>query len=260
MATTRFFIKFAQSLTNLIFMMSFSTTRPLGGGSALRLFCLAAVAVGLLAALPLSAQHKTKAEMAMERVGWVDLQTVAPLVKVSLMYARADNFTGRVLYTDIRRAYLHPKAARALQKAAQALKAIRPDLSLVVYDAGRPMSTQQRMWDTVKGTPKHIYVSNPANGGGLHNYGMAVDITLCHTATGDTVPMGTMIDYMGPLAHPENEAAMLKKRRLTAEAVANRRLLRRVMAAGGFKVLRTEWWHFNLISRAEARRAYKVAP
>lgn len=241
-------------------MMSFSTTRPLGGGSALRLFCLAAVAVGLLAALPLSAQHKTKAEMAMERVGWVDLQTVAPLVKVSLMYARADNFTGRVLYTDIRHAYLHPKAARALHKAQQALKAIRPDLSLVVYDAGRPMAVQQRMWDVVKGTPKHIYVSNPARGGGLHNYGMAVDITLCYAATGDTLPMGTKIDYMGPLAHPENEAAILKKGRLTAEAVANRRLLRRVMAAGGFKVLRTEWWHFNLITRAEARRAYKVAP
>lgn len=240
--------------------MPVPTCRSRRSLTASRTWRLVAVSVLFLATLPLAAQRKTQAEMGMERVGWVDLQTVATSVRVSLMYARPDNFTGRVLYTDIRHAYLHPKAARALHKAQQALKAIRPDLSLMVYDAGRPMSVQQRMWDAVKGTPKHIYVSNPANGGGLHNYGMAVDITLCHTATGDTVPMGTKIDYMGPLAHPENEAAMLKKRHLTAEAAANRRLLRRVMAAGGFKVLRTEWWHFNLISRAEARRAYKVAP
>lgn len=225
-----------------------------------RTWRLVAVSVLFVATLSLPAQRPTKAELGMARVGWVDVQTVDASVRVNLMYTRADNFTGRVLYTDIRHAYLHPKAARALHKAQQALKAIRPDLSLVVYDAGRPMAVQQRMWDVVKGTPKHIYVSNPARGGGLHNYGMAVDITLCYAATGDTLPMGTKIDYMGPLAHPENEAAMQKKGRLTAEAVANRRLLRRVMGAGGFKVLRTEWWHFNLITRAEARRAYKVAP
>ena len=47
---------------------------------------------------------------------------------------------------------------------------------------------------------------------------------------------------------------------MSAEALSNRRLLRRVMAAGGYRVLRTEWWHFNLRSRAEARRRYAVIP
>lgn len=39
------------------------------------------------------------------------------------------------------------------------------------------MSIQQKMWNVVKGTKNDIYVSNPAHGGGMHNYGMAVDIT-----------------------------------------------------------------------------------
>lgn len=193
----------------------------------------------------------------MERQGMVDLQSVDPTIQVSLMYARPDNFTGQVLYADLRRAYLHPEAASALRKAQAELRRLRPDLSLKVYDAARPMSIQQRMYDVVKGTPKNIYVSNPKNGGGLHNYGLAVDITLCD-ARGDTLPMGTKIDYMGKLAHVSLEEQMAQAGKLSAAARRNRQLLRRVMAAGGFKVLRTEWWHFNLRSRAEARARYKV--
>ena len=114
------------------------------------------------------------------------------------------------------------------------------------------MSVQQKMWDVVKGTSKNIYVSNPANGGGLHNYGFAVDITICD-AKGDSIPMGTKIDYMGRAAHPEFETEMVRKGIITQEAVENRKLLRDVMAAGGFKVLKTEWWHFNLKTRAQIK-------
>ena len=47
----------------------------------------------------------------MERAGFVDVRSMDSTIRVSLMYARADNFTGRVLYTDLHEAYLHPKAA-----------------------------------------------------------------------------------------------------------------------------------------------------
>ena len=200
---------------------------------------------------------KTSTELHMEEQGMVDVQSVDSTLRVSLMYARADNFTGRVLYDGLHRAYLHPEAARALARAQHALRRRRPDLSLKVYDAARPMAIQQRMWDVVAGTPKNIYVSNPCNGGGLHNYGLAVDITLCD-ARGDSLPMGTRIDFMGPEAHIDREEQLLRRGVLTPEAVANRRLLREVMAEGGFRPLRTEWWHFNLRSRAEARARYQV--
>ena len=115
----------------------------------------------------------------MARQGFVDVRSLDSTIQVSLMYARADNFTGKILYTDLHEAYLHPKAARALVRAQQILKEKHPGLSLKVYDAARPMHIQQKMWNAVAGTPKNIYVSNPRNGGGLHNYGMAVDLTLC---------------------------------------------------------------------------------
>ena len=211
-------------------------------------------------AAPVCAQGqaaKTKTELSMERQGMVDIHTRDKTIPVSLMYARADNFTGQVLYTDLTRAYLHPKAAAALAKAQRRLKQLRPDLSLKVYDAARPMSIQQRMWDKVKNTKKYFYVSNPARGGGLHNYGMAVDITLCD-ARGDTLDMGTKIDYMGPAAHIDREDALVKSGRISRRALENRRLLREVMRYAGFKPLRTEWWHFNLVSRATAKKYYKV--
>ena len=184
--------------------------------------------------------------------GYVNIKDVDPTIRVSLMYTRPDNFTGRVLYTDLKDAYLHPDAAQALKKCQQRLKELRPELSLIVYDAARPMSVQQKMWDVVKGTSKNIYVSNPANGGGLHNYGFAVDITICDEK-GDSIPMGTKIDYMGRAAHPEFEDEMVRKGIITREAVENRKLLRDVMSVGGFKVLKTEWWHFNLKTRAQIK-------
>lgn len=211
------------------------------------------------AAVPAHAQQAGPTAQAMERLGLVDVRSADSTLQVSLMYARADNFTGQVLYTDLREAYLHPEAAKALAEAQRILKSERPELSLKVYDAARPMHIQQKMWDAVAGTPKHIYVSNPRNGGGLHNYGMAVDVTLCN-ALGDTLPMGTKIDHLGPEAHTDTEARMVEQGRISRQAWQNRKLLRSVMHRAGFKVLRTEWWHFNFITRDEARKHYEPIP
>ena len=205
----------------------------------------------------LTASGQTAPERSMERQGMVKIADVDSTILVSLMYARPDNFTGHILYTDLHTAYLHPRAARALHRAQRILRSIRPDLTLKVYDAARPMSVQAVMWKAVEGTSKDIYVSNPAHGGGLHNYGLAVDITLADRR-GDSIPMGTRIDNMTRLAHIDRESELLKQGRLTAEAVRNRRLLRRVMREAGFRALPSEWWHFNLVSRAVARKYYKL--
>ena len=194
----------------------------------------------------------------MEQQGLVDILSVDSTIQVSLMYARPDNFTGKILYTDLREAYLHPKAAAALARAQQALRKLHPELSLKIYDATRPMSVQQKMWNTVAGTKQQNYVSNPRNGGGMHNYGLAVDITLCKAATGDTLDMGTKVDFLGSYAHIDDEAGLVAKHIISKEAKRNRELLRKVMSEAGFKPLRTEWWHFNLVSRAEAKAHYKA--
>ena len=215
-----------------------------------------------LSAAQLSQSSTTKRSATAQqlaRQGYQEIEQCDPTIHISLMYARPDNFCGVVLYNDLREAFLHPEAMKALQKAQAYLKQLRPDLSLKVYDAARPMHIQQRMWDEVKHTSKAIYVSNPAHGGGMHNYGMAVDITLC-TLKGDTLDMGTKIDYMGKAAHIDNEAALVSTHIISPEARRNRQLLRQVMRYGGFMPLRTEWWHFNKCSRAVAKKYYKVIP
>ncbi len=205
-------------------------------------------------------EAKTALEIELEKIGLVDIETLSKDIPVSLMYARDDNFTGKILYKDLNRAYLHPDAAEALLKAQSYLKKIRPDLSIKVYDAARPMSVQQIMFDVVKGTDQQIYVSNPAKGGGLHNYGLAVDVTLCDAATGDTLTMGTHIDYFGKRAQVRYEKTFLADSTLSKEAYQNRCLLRDAMTSAGYKVLLSEWWHFNFKSIAEAKASYAVIP
>ena len=201
--------------------------------------------------------QKSGVAQRMEAQGLKNIAKELPEVRISLMYTRADNFTGKVLYKDLTEAYLHPITMEALRKADERLRALRPDLRLMVMDATRPMSVQQVMWDAVKNTDKRIYVSNPKNGGGLHNYGLAVDVTLCRV-NGDTLTMGVEIDNMTRLSHIDKEDELLKQGKISKEAYDNRRLLREVMQYGGFKPLRTEWWHFNIRTRSQAKQYFKV--
>lgn len=200
---------------------------------------------------------QSRTEHYLDSLGMINVGKSDPTLKIDLMYTRADNFTGKVLYDDLHEAYLHPEAAKALVKAQKLLKTLHPGYSLIVYDAARPMSVQQKMWNVVKGTSRSIYVSNPARGGGLHNYGLAVDVSIADE-TGRPLSMGTKVDHLGKEAHIDTEEAMVKRGIITAQDRKNRRLLRRVMTEAGYKPLRSEWWHFNFRSREEAKRNYKV--
>ena len=133
-----------------------------------RLACLLLLSCSVISVE--AAQKESQTARKLAREGYVNIREVDPSIHVSLMYGRADNFCGVVLYDDLKEAFLHPEAMAALKKAQAYLKQLRPDLSLKVYDAARPMHIQQKMWDKVKHTEKDIYVSNPAHGGGMHNY------------------------------------------------------------------------------------------
>lgn len=214
----------------------------------------------LIIATNISANHpKENTEQKLLRLGYVDIRTLDPTIMVDLMYAKKDNFTHSILYHDLKKAFLHKDAAAALAQAQKILRHKHPGLSLKIYDAARPMTVQKDMWDKVKNTDKYFYVSNPARGGGLHNYGLAVDITLAD-AKGDTLDMGTPIDYMGKSSHIDNEQALLAQKKISPQALQNRKILRSVMTQAGFKPLRTEWWHFNFKSRQEAKTSYRVIP
>lgn len=209
-----------------------------------------------------SPAHTTaKSRMAhyLDSLGFINIADADSSIAVELMYTRPDNFTGQALYEDLHEAYLHPEAMKSLSQAQRLLKELRPGYSLIVYDAARPLSVQQKMWDKVKGTPRYIYVSNPARGGGLHNYGLAVDVSIL-TPDGTPLPMGTPVDYLGKEAHITDEARLVAQGSITPQERENRLLLRRVMKEAGFRPLPTEWWHFNRYGRQTAREKYAVIP
>ena len=195
-------------------------------------------------------------DIEMEQLGLVDVSTLDEGIIVQLVYCTPYNFMGKVLYHDISRAYLQPDVAQKLLKAYKSLKKIRPDLTIVVYDAARPRSIQREMYDMVKGTEWDYYVANPDRGG-LHNYGAAVDVTLID-GTGKTLDMGTPYDYFGAEANTDKENELVQKGRITPRELENRLLLRKIMTEAGFRTVKSEWWHFNACSLDEAKTLYKI--
>lgn len=206
--------------------------------------------------LLIAQEHKSQTEIKLENSGFVDIQSLESFIKVDLKYATKDNFTKTILYDSIHHAYLHPIAAQKLVKAHQLLKKQYPNLSLLVYDAARPISVQQKMYDRVKNTKYHAYVANPSRTG-LHNYGMAVDLTICDEK-GIPLNMGTPFDYFGRAAGINHEDELTKEGILTKKQVENRQILRNVMLKAGFYTVRGEWWHFNAVPLSTARKSYKI--
>lgn len=171
-----------------------------------------------------------------------------------LRYASSNNFSGRVLYRGVDCAWLRVEAVQGLCAAAAWLREHGPQWRLLVLDALRPHRVQQAIWQDVAGTPAAMYFADPARGS-IHSFGMAVDVTLLDNL-GQEADMGSGFDEMNLLSHPVLHAAHLAEGRLTAEQVARRELLARAMAAGGFRGIDTEWWHFDHGDRDEVRRCF----
>lgn len=207
----------------------------------------------------------TKAVPALERQmikqGLVNVQQVDPTIAVELKYSTTDNFVKKDVYGDLVNAYLQPEVAQKLKKAHDYLKSKHPDFRFLIYDAARPNSVQYTLWDALDGLniperSKSQYVANPTIGS-IHNFGCAIDLTVINEK-GIPLDMGTPYDYFGPLAYPRQEQEMLQKGKLTKKQVANREILRNAMKHAGFFVNTTEWWHFDAMSRAQAKAKYGI--
>jgi len=199
-------------------------------------------------------------EQKMIDAGLVDIQSVDSTIHVDVKYATMDNFMNRILYVGYEKVYLQPIVAERLSKAQKALQAIDSSLTLVAFDGTRPRSVQQEMWnalDTVPFNERIKFVSNPTNGS-IHNYGSAVDLSIMDKSTGVWLDMGAGYDDLRKIAYPRHEAKFLASGELTAAQVDNRKLLRKVMRAGGFWVIETEWWHFNAFSRKKAKEMFEI--
>lgn len=166
-----------------------------------------------------------------------DLVPIRPLdqsIVQELWYATPNNFTKVCIYPSSAQAYLEKGAAHALVKVQKKLKAI--GLGLKIWDAYRPFSAQEKMWEVV---PDERYVSNPKKAKVCgHNRGGSVDLTLVSLKTGKELAMPTGFDDFSNKAHSDCMNC-------SQEAIKNRALLHSVMKEFGFTNYKGEWRHFN---------------
>lgn len=196
-------------------------------------------------------------EQSLRDAGLTNIQELDPSIRVSLAYSTTDNFLNADVYGELVRCYLQPEVAEMLALASTCVRKKDSSLRLIVFDGVRPRSVQSKMWEIVRGTDKQQYVASPNGGGGMHNYGCAVDLGLHHVDTG-LVDMGTPFDFFGDLAQPRYEVDFVNQGRLKQVHLDNRRVLRACMLEAGFSGILSEWWHFNAFPKDIARKRYQI--
>ena len=161
----------------------------------------------------------------------IELKKLIPDIALDIRYATTNNFTHHRLYEQPR-AFARKPVAEALKQIEATLKPM--GLGLKIYDAYRPYAITVKFYEIAHDTN---FVADPRKGS-RHNRGCAIDLTLINLKTGKELEMPTGFDSFSPKA-----AADYAK--LTPLQLHNREILRKVMETHGFKIYRTEWWHYD---------------
>lgn len=234
----------------------------------------ATILLSLLSTTFVSAQESSIDQL-MKSYNMVDITTLDSSILVELKYSTTDNFVGVDMYGDLERAYLEKEFAQKVVLAQSILKREHPNLTLLIYDAARPISAQRAMRRCVEGSELESFVANGTRGG-RHNYGVAVDQTIA-TLDGEPLDMGAEFDefseassvkgtpdtndkssrtidvYRGYITELANRGI------ITYEAARNRILLIEVMYEAGLYPYRKEWWHYEeIIPMTSVRSKYKL--
>lgn len=153
-----------------------------------------------------------------------------PDIVIELKYASEDNFTGAKVY-DFNDVYLRYGTVLKLMEVQKELR--QQGLLLKIWDAFRPTSAQQALWDAY---PDATYVSNPANGYSNHSRGNTVDVTVVNAA-GEELEMPSDFDAFSALADRDYSDC-------AETPAANAQMLEELMTRYGFVGYSGEWWHF----------------
>ena len=113
-------------------------------------------------------------------------------------------------------------------------------LCLKIWDAYRPFSVQEKMWQVYpdeKFLAKPIRSGNKLISGSKHSRGAALDVTIVDS-NGHYLTMPSYFDEFSVKSHRKNPDCSL-------DAKKNMNLLEDIMKDHGFIPLPTEWWHFD---------------
>ena len=206
----------------------------------------------------------------MREYGMVDIEDLDQDILVELKYSTKDNFVGLDMYGDLESAYLEREFANRVALAQKILKRRYPNLTLLIYDAARPISTQRTMYKCVEGTELEHFVASGKRGG-RHNYGVAVDLTIA-SIDGTPLDMGAAFDDFTSAAYVKGTAdtsdptsrtidvyrryveEQVSKGIISRSAANNRILLLEVMCEAGLYPYRREWWHYEDIMPIDSVR------
>lgn len=234
----------------------------------------ATILLSLLSTTFVSAQESYIDELMLSH-NMVDITTLDSSILVELKYSTTDNFVGVDMYGDLERAYLEKEFAQKVVLAQSILKREHPNLTLLIYDAARPISAQRAMRRCVEGSALEIFVADGTRGG-RHNYGVAVDLTIA-TEDGTPLDMGAEFDEFSEASAvkgtPDTSDAtsrtidvyrsyvadLADRGIISMEAAKNRILLLEVMCEAGLYPYRREWWHYEeIIPMSSVRSKYKL--
>lgn len=165
-----------------------------------------------------------------------DVRSLDPTIVVELRYATPNNFTGEPLPGyEGNRAFLRREAASALARVQNDLR--KDGLSLKVFDAYRPVRATLAMVEWTKRVNRSDLLTNGYIASrSRHNLGLAIDLTLIDTRTGEELAMGTPFDTFSAAAHTANASGI---------AAVNRQRLKTAMERHGFVNYDQEWWHYS---------------
>jgi len=195
------------------------TVREALGGSRVRAAHVAVYAIGSLPAFSLY-----------EIPELVDLKEIDPTLQSEQRWATGNTFVTEPIY-EKPRLLLRKEVAERIARINAGLKG--QGLQLKIYDAYRPLSVTQRLFEMI---PDHRYLAAP-NVGSRHNRAAAVDVTL---TDGQGRDLDMPSDYLvfDRSAHRDSPSMTPVQRRNVA-------ILTEAMAAEGFGTINEEWWHYD---------------
>ena len=189
--------------------------------------------------------------------GLVDVNTIDNTIQVDLVYSNSEkNYFRENFYKGLNKCYLRNEVATKLTKAQKLLKTKHQELSFQMLDCARPRSVSAKMYQKMKGTKYEKYVANPKTGS-MHNYGIAVDITIVDSA-GKELDMGFSPFRKSDIEIYWQFAKMKLGKKLTKQQTANLHLLSDTVKSSGFIPLSHEWWHFDGMPKEQARKMFKI--
>jgi D-alanyl-D-alanine dipeptidase len=161
----------------------------------------------------------------------VEIKKYIPGIVLDIRYATNNNFMHRKMYQQAR-AFARLPVVMALKEVEADLKA--RGLGIKIYDAYRPYAVTVKFYEEALDTN---FVADPRKGS-KHNRGCAIDMGLIDLKTGRDLDLPTGFDSF-------SKKAAANYQDLPQAEIVNRELLKSVMAAHGFRVIATEWWHYD---------------